>query len=436
MYTRIIVSVICVFVVVSMGLAGLAYWGESRIQSLENSRYASVFSKQTLAEDLAKFDSLGVHRSGTSGDVATTQWLEQEFKELGYQVRRESFPVSSWQIDEALLTLGNKTVNVFPQFPVKPTAGQGITAELRLWNAENKQDYSGKIVVVDTDFWDHRGDLASGDFYQRILAVSNSGAAAIVIITRAGCGRYQALNAPLALPDWKVPVVLAGENDAATLLQGLARKQTVSLRVSAKPQTLEAFNVVAQIGPSSEPAIVVSTPQSGWFTTTSERGTGVAAFLALARWAATQNKHYIFYSNSGHERGNAGAHVTMKSAPKPEQVALWLHIGANAGALGVTPSEGVVKTRFVMTNWWQLPKAWALFRRHTGGLAWPLPLEFGITAGELTEYHNAGYAAIGSFGASPWHHCPNDRLEQASVAATRELALSYAALLTELFPAN
>ncbi len=436
MKTRIIVSVICVFVVVSMGLAGLAYWGESRIQSLENSRHGSVFSKQTFAEDLVKFDSLGVHRSGTSGDVATTQWLEQEFKALGYQVRRESFPVSSWQIDEALLTLGNKTINVFPQFPVKPTAGQGITAELRLWNAEKKQDYSGKIIVVDTDFWDHRGDLASGDFDQRILAVSNSGAAAIVIITRAGCGRYQALNAPLALPDWKVPVVLAGENDATTLLQGLAKKQTVSLRVSATAQTLDAFNVVAQIGPSSEPAIVVSTPQSGWFTTTSERGTGVAAFMALARWAATQNKHYIFYSNSGHERGNAGAHVAMKSAPKPEQVALWLHIGANAGALGVTPSEGVVKTRFVMTNWWRLPKTWALFRRHTGGLAWPLPLELGITAGELTEYHNAGYAAIGSFGASPWHHCPNDRLEQASVAATRELALSYAALLTELFPDN
>jgi len=436
MKTRIIVSVICVFVFVSMGLVGLAYWGESRIQSLENSGHASVFSKQTFAEDLVKFDSLGVHRSGTSGDVATTQWLEQEFKALGYRVRRESFPVSSWQIDEALLTLGNKTINVFPQFPVKPTAGQSITAELRLWNAETKQDYSGKIVVVDTDFWDHRGDLAWGDFHQRIMAVSDSGAAAIVIITRAGCGRYQALNAPLALPNWKVPVVLAGESDAATLLQGIAEKQTVSLRVSASAQTLDAFNVVAQIGPSSEPAIVVSTPQSGWFTTTSERGTGVAAFMALARWAATQNKHYIFYSNSGHERGNAGAHVAIKSAPKPEQVALWLHIGANAGALGVPPSEGAVKTRFVMTNWWQLPKTWALFRRHTGGLAWPLPLELGITAGELTEYHNAGYAAIGSFGASPWHHCPNDRLEQASVAATRELALSYAALLTELFSAD
>jgi hypothetical protein len=436
MKTRIIVSVICVFGFVSMGLAGLGYWGESRIQSLENSGHASVFSKQTFAEDLVKFDSLGVHRSGTSGDVATTQWLEQEFKALGYRVRRESFPVSSWQIDEALLTLGNKTINVFPQFPVKPTAGQSITAGLRLWNAETKQDYSGKIVVVDTDFWDHRGDLASGDFHQRIMAVSDSGAAAIVIITRAGCGRYQALNAPLALPNWKVPVVLAGESDAATLLQGIAEKQTVSLRVSASAQTLDAFNVVAQIGPSSEPAIVVSTPQSGWFTTTSERGTGVAAFMALARWAATQNKHYIFYSNSGHERGNAGAHVAIKSAPKPEQVALWLHIGANAGALGVPPSEGAVKTRFVMTNWWQLPKTWALFRRHTGGLAWPLPLELGITAGELTEYHNAGYAAIGSFGASPWHHCPNDRLEQASVAATRELALSYAALLTELFSAD
>ena len=135
MYTRIIVSVICVFVVISMGLAGLAYWGESRIQSLENSRYASVFSKQTLAEDLAKFDSFGVHRSGTSGDVATTQWLEQEFKELGYQVRRESFPISSWQIDEALSSFCISSAQLFTEAKSLSSATNGVVAPSMLAQA-------------------------------------------------------------------------------------------------------------------------------------------------------------------------------------------------------------------------------------------------------------------------------------------------------------
>ena len=142
------------------------------------------------------------------------------------------------------------------------------------------------------------------------------------------------------------------------------------------------------------------------------------------------------YANSGHERGNAGAHVAMKSAPRPDQVALWVHIGANAGALGMAPDEQVVKTRYLMTNWWRVPKVWSLFQRHRGVLSWPIPLELGLAGGELRDYHNAGYTTIGNFGGSPWHHCPNDRLEQASVEASREVALSYAALLSHLFPAK
>jgi len=412
---------------------GLSSRGGQQLSELETGEYAALFSAQRVAKDLTDFDGLGIHRTGSIGDIATTDWLAQQFQLLGFELRREAFFVDSWKNEQATLLIGDQTMDVFPQFPVKPTPENGVSAPISLWRESSKRDYSGHIVLIETHALEHRGSLHRPELYQRILMASESGASAIVVITRAGCGRYQALNASLDLPDWKVPVVLAGEDDAERLLDAAEQELQVTLQVNASAESLKAYNLVAEIGPKNEPAIVVSTPQSGWFHATAERGTGVAAFLALARWASTQNRHYQFFSNSGHERGYAGAHLAMASAPTPENVAFWLHIGANAGALG---QDGKLETkRFMMTNWWLIPKSWSLFRKHTGMLAWPIPLELGLAGGELEDYYKAGYhPSAGNFGGSPWHHCPNDRLQQASIEATRGVALSYAALLADLFP--
>ena len=430
--TRMIIFYFLVLCFIS--LLGLSNWGGQQLSKLENGEYAALFSPQRIAEDLSYFDALGIHRTGSNGDIATTDWLAQQFQSLGFKVRREAIFVDSWKIEQATLLIGDQTVEIFPQFPVTSTPESGVSAPISLWSESSKRDYSGQIVLIETHFSEHRGSLTKKpELYQRILTASESGASAIVVITRAGCGRYQALNAPLDLPNWKIPVVLAGEDDAERLLDAAEQALQVSLRVNAIPERLQAYNLVAEIGSENDPAIVVSTPQSGWFHATAERGTGVAAFLALARWASTQNRHYQFFANSGHERGYAGAHIAMASAPKPESVAFWLHIGANAGALG--QGDKVEKKRFLMTNWWLIPKSWSLFRKHTGMLAWPIPLELGLAGGELEDYYQAGYhPSAGNFGGSPWHHCPNDRLQQASIEATRGVALSYAALLADLFP--
>jgi hypothetical protein len=54
--------------------------------------------------------------------------------------------------------------------------------------------------------------------------------------------------------------------------------------------------------------IVVSTPTTGWFTCTCERGSGIAVYLALARTVAstTADLNFVFVATAGHEVGHGG----------------------------------------------------------------------------------------------------------------------------------
>jgi hypothetical protein len=168
---------------------------------------------------------------------------------------------------------------------------------------------------------------------------------------------------------------------------------------------------------------------SGWFNNAGERGSGVAAFLALAEWAQSQtDRHLIFVASSGHERGHLGADRYLdEQAPRPGNSALWIHMGANVGSTEIDGSLN--SSTYLMINRNHLLRSGSLFWGQPG-YDLPIPLELGLARGELMNVHNAEYEnTLGLFGGSAWHHCTNDRKDAVLPDAINKAAISLAVFI-------
>ena len=127
---------------------------------------------------------------------------------------------------------------------------------------------------------------------------------------------------------------------------------------------------LARLSRGASRTLVVSTPRSGWFTCAGERGPGIAVWLHLARWAAANLKtvDLEFLATSGHEYENVGGATYLRAmAPKPDRVALWLHLGANVAARDwhelaqLVPLPGADSQRLLMVSEPLMPVAQRLF---------------------------------------------------------------------------
>ncbi len=81
------------------------------------------------------------------------------------------------------------------------------------------------------------------------------------------------------------------------------------------------------------------TPRSSWWQSTAERGGGLVCWLETLRAliAAPPACNTIFTANSGHELGHLGLDDFIARRPgweRPRRGAIWVHYGANIGAVG------------------------------------------------------------------------------------------------------
>jgi hypothetical protein len=384
---------------------------------------AAAFSVESLERDIATYDRLGPHRTGTDGNLLAARWLESEFAGLGYRVRIQRRVIPTYLVDEAFVEVLGERIQAFPQFPVpRPDAHEHMGA------------LGEQIPILRIPNRLTNNSLAQAELQESIRGVAASGAKAVILEVAGACGDIKSLNAPLGIEPWDAPVLLVAGEDAERLALLGEQAETARVRLMGRHTTVDSINVIAEIGPASAPAIVVSTPLSGWFHATAERGSGIGAFLSIARWASAEhgNRRFVFTANSGHELGDAGAHAFLESeAPPPEQTRLWLHIGANVGSRHGEEPERPSSPRFLMSNASVLFRTWAAFRgQDLGG---PVPLAFGLGRGELAAYFEAGYRPVlGVFGPGPFHHCSNDRLPGVHLGATRGVALGFATLIETL----
>ncbi len=390
-----------------------------------SARPADPLAGAAMLQDVRSYDALGEHRTGTTTDNATSQWLMRRLREAGASPSLQAFPSPLFVPSQHRIDLAGASIFAFPGWPVAPTPQGGVTAPLALHDAAS---ITGKIAVIRLAYRPG-GSWAAPGFGDTVMAAVRRNAAAVIVITDGPTGDVIALNAVPSRFAWPIPVVIAGGRNGDDLVRAAASGATARL-VSTGTLTrgASATNVIAH-RPGRGKTIAVSTPKSGWFHCAGERGTGIALFLGLAGWLTRHtDADLLFACLSGHELDEIGAaHFLRTGAPAPQQTRVWFHIGANAAMQGLGVENGAVvarppsgPSRLATVSRDFLPAAQRAFSSQAGYVS-PSPIDTANAVGDLSVFNAAGYETlVGLLGANPLFHTQLDRADVATTPAVLE----------------
>jgi hypothetical protein len=392
----------------------------------------------SLMKDVEAYVDFGIHRSGGAGDVATSEWFARRWKALGYDVTQTAFDLPNTDTTTASLEIGGETFDGFAQPPMAFTSAGGLVAPLAVWNPKSPGDVTKRIAVVYVER--SAGAPSPSAAYRDAFAKArDAGAVGAVGVISGPSREIVAINTPVDLKVG-IPVLLIGEREKQRLEAGLSKKQPGKLRIEGTGGMRSARNTVAKYGKAG-PWLIVSTPQSGWFTCGGERGPGIAMALALSEWALQKQLpcRLCFTANSGHEWMYHGADVFReKDAPKPADTALWVHLGASYGArgyqetpAGVQPLETANDVSVLMVSADMDDSAKAAFAGQPG-LGYPVVGTVEKSAGELTALIRQGYGSyFGFFGATALFHTPVDTAASTSPAIMEPITRAIAKMIED-----
>ncbi len=292
----------------------------------------------SLYRDVRSYSQLGEHLTATNVDLATGDWLERHLVDAGFETERQTFTIRQSSVQRSTLLAGSSgrvPVEAIPLWPVTFTADP-IECPLVELNPTDRVSLQGKIALASFPF-SITGRVTT-EIADLIRRAAQNGAVAIVGITEGPTELPVAMNPLEGQEPWPIPVLLVGPKDRSWLTAASQSGVNVTLVIEgATIEAAPATNVVGRlIRTANAPWIVISTPYSGWFRCGGERGPGIALWRGLSRWIAsrwttspTAPCNYLFVATSGHELGGVGMSAYLAShAPKPEQVAVWLHLGA------------------------------------------------------------------------------------------------------------
>jgi hypothetical protein len=396
-------------------------------------------SAVTIETDLRRYVGFGEKRAGGSGDTACGNWLAAELEAAGYVVERQTFTAPYFETTRSELTCGDLAAPVYPQPIVTPTGAEGVSGPLVRVDSAGRfmGSLDGAVALVDMAHGRWSSMLSPGA-RRPIAAAFAAGAKAVVAITNGPTGKVIALNADGRAPMFNGPVGLIAPENADGFLAAAFQRREARLRIEGQGGRRPAFNFVGRIDRGKGRWLAVSTPRSGWFTCGAERGGGVAAWLYLARWAATTlpDHDLAFVCNTGHEYEYLGAAEAMREiAPPVAATRFWLHLGANVAARdwheipgAPAPLPSVDSQRFLSLSPELMPLARTIFAGQAGYEA-PVSSAM-LAAGELEEVIKAGYApAAGVFGIHRHHHVAEDDERCLNVPATVAAAEGFRRLL-------
>ena len=264
-----------------------------------------------------------------------------------------------------------------------------------------------------------------------------AGAVGLVVMIPGASGQPLAQNAPAPhnQEPHAIPALIVGRQSAPMLRNAARDRAPVKLAIRGRdvPEA-ESSNVVARLE-RGEKWIVVTTPLSGWFRCAGERGPGVALFLGLARWAAERDGEHslLFLGNTGHELDQVGAHQTLeRNAPPPEDVSLWIHLGASITAREYEKKDGQfhpLEKVHADGNLVGTKALGPLLDKAFANLDGFHPRTDGPVRGELRQFMDAGYTAYGFFGSFLYFHT---RLDTGAVTSPELLEPVGAAIVQTL----
>jgi hypothetical protein len=346
---------------------------------------------------LTAWDSQGIHRTATAGDQDGADWLIQEASGLGAAPAVEKFTLDRLDPIDSYLEFDGTRIPGIPVFDAPATGDDGVMGTLRPIEAEPG------IAVAELS---PRSVYTPG--YERLRR--RAGHHGLVIVCKGAQPGLGLLNAERFHHPYGAPAIHVSSEASDAILAATARQASARLVAASRRTPAQACNVVVTIHGQDRirPPVVIMTPRSSWWQSTAERGGGLVCWLKSLRAlvASPPLCDVIFTANSGHELGHLGLDDFMTRRPgwqRPvaEGGAVWVHYGANIGAVGgelsiqSTSDDLRALAESELTRAGQQPDHIA-----------PKTL---VPTGETRDIHRAGGCYVTLVGSNPLFHLPQDR---------------------------
>ncbi|WP_440412552.1 hypothetical protein [Neorhizobium petrolearium] len=300
-----------------------------------------MINPECLWRDLLIHAGFGEKAAGGAGDLATAEWITRELERLGYEVERLRIPVPLFQPCRCEVVGSNCALELFPQPVVVPTPDEGIAAPLALVHSvSDAAAAQGRIAIILLPYARHAA-IWTSVAAPLLTAVAEAGALAVVILPFGPTGEIVGLNSYADKPFIPIPVAIGRPSDLAAYAGMASANLTVRLYLTGENRVGDSPTLMARRHRGVR-WIAMSTPRSGFFTCSVERGTGTATFLWLAAWLPKAfPDHSLFLLNSGaHELRFAGTHSALDLAPSAGVTDMWAHIGAGLVSRAYTTIRG------------------------------------------------------------------------------------------------
>jgi hypothetical protein len=384
-----------------------------------------------LYADVARYASFGLHRFGSPGDRATTDWVAGELKAAGFEVSFQPVVLGrQYVVEHAIAEVGGAMFEATPfWWPPEDKASFHFAAPLA-----RDGDVTGKILWVELPF--DRGAYLGPSHRAAIAQAAAKGPMAILLMIGNPADERFAYNVVQESQPWPVPVIVVAGNKKDVFERALASGAPVTFDVAGHYEhNVAGRNVVARLGAASGPTIVVSTPMTGWYSCVCERGPGIANFLALARTAAAENwpANFVFIATAGHEIGHGGMELFLKQgAPSPPDTLAWVHLGSSNACYGFADgarTDRAEEERYLVLSKSAIPLTDEAFAAVS---AKRLVTEK-EAVGELRDVHAAGYRNfLGMAGRHRTFHTPKDDLAATGPEILEPVARAFADTLRKM----
>jgi dienelactone hydrolase len=381
-------------------------------------------------------------RTGTAGGAAAHRWFADRLADAGLRPRTQRFDVPVFKVRKASLTVDGVRPAVFPLHYSGVTPKAGITAPLVDVGAGTAADFAtadvaGKIALIHSPMGPARPLTL-----ESAMTGAIAGGALALVAALDGPGNlipppnthYQAAPGPL-------PVLLLGWEDGESLRDRTGATATFVL--DAEVVTRATDNVYAVVPGTGPGVVVIGTPLNGWFNTASERGSGIAVLLEVARRTAAgaaPAQTVIFAGFGGHEIEGGGL-ARFFECFDDGAVTAYLHLGATvAGRTFVETPDGVValdvneprRAIYVSENPLLLGfVAQSFGPQFTGQAIRPSPGGVG-NPGEQADAYALRIPNAAISGNSLYFHTTGDTPDTTSQALLRPMSNAYDQLLQSL----
>jgi hypothetical protein len=299
-------------------------------------------------------------------------------------------------------------------------------------------DVAGKILWVELPY-DRGAYLGPAHRAAIAQAAARGPAAMLLVIGNPGDDRF-AYNVTQEDRPWPMPVMVIAGKDRGAFERAIGTGAPVTFDVAGRyERNVGGRNVVARLGAGKGPAIVVSTPMTGWYSCVCERGPGIANFLALARTVAAEKLpgDFVFVATAGHEIGHGGMELFLKQgAPPPQDTRVWVHFGSSnacyawtAGPQGFTRDDKVdAAARSIVLS----PSAVSLVDANFAAIEARRLVAEKQAVGELRDVHAAGYPNFfGMAGLHRFFHTPADDISTTGPEILEPVARAFAAAVRQ-----